>query len=135
MSYSFDSLNASTDGKYSYSNLYRSKSVLSLSNFSLLISSWIHHSSTHPDGYKGWLFLKNSPNATSMSPKNSISVTSFLTSRAFLTLSSINTSPFLSLTVGPSMESTGTTQLPFPGYSILSCVPTARNSSNAIVAG
>ena len=33
------------------------------------------------------------------------------------------------------MESTGTTQLPFPGYSILSCVPTAKKSSNAMVAG
>ena len=33
------------------------------------------------------------------------------------------------------MESTGTTQLPFPGYSILSCVPTAKKSSSAIVAG
>ena len=33
------------------------------------------------------------------------------------------------------MESTGTIQLPFPGYSILSCVPTAKKSSSAIVAG
>ena len=94
-----------------------------------------HHSSHQQDPNIGWLFLKNSPNATSMSPKKRISTTLPFTSLASAIESNLRTSPDFNLTIGPSIESTGTTQLPFPGLSIFNWVPTARNSSNSIVAG
>ena len=95
----------------------------------------IHHSSHHDAPIIGWLFLKNSPNATSISPRNSISSRFFLYFFASFTVFNCNTSPFFSFIIGPSIESTGTTQLPFPGYSIFNWVPTAKNSISSIVAG
>ena len=103
--------------------------------FSLFLMHSIHHSSHQQEPSIGWLFLKNSPNATSMSPKKRISTTLFLTSRASWIEYNLRTSPFFNLTIGPSIESTGTTQLPLPGLSIFSCVPTARNSRSSMVAG
>ena len=135
MLYFSDNSKASLAVKSPCSNLFKSKVFVSLLKFSLSTNVPIHHSSHHPDSRRGWLFLKNSPNATNMSPKNNISLSFPLHSLASLIVLILTTSPFLSFTIGPSMESTGTTQLPFPGCSILSCVPTAKKSNKVIVAG
>ncbi|MBA7546580.1 hypothetical protein ES705_38972 [subsurface metagenome] len=71
----------------------------------------------------------------SISPKSTISATSPLTLRTASTEFNLTRSPFFNFTVGPSMESTGTTQPAFPGSSVFICVPAAVNPSKDIVSG
>ena len=132
--YFFESSNASSDSISLIVSRLKSGPVSSeYSSDSWTVS--IHHSSHHADGSSTWLFLKNSPNATSISPKNRISVTSFLISLACGMDSTLTTSPFLNLTIGPSIVSHGTTHIPLPGLSIFIWVPTARNSTISMVNG
>ena len=132
-------LNASSTVNFLVCNEFKLNASFSSSvndwYFALFLIVSIHHSSHQQAPNIGWLFLRNSPNATSMSPKKRISTTFPLTFLASSMESNLRTSPDFNLTVGPSIESTGTTQLPFPGLSILSCVPTAKNSKSSIVAG
>ena len=132
-------LNASSTVNFFVAYEFKSNASFSSSENSLYLSEFlivsIHHSSHQQAPNIGWLFLRNSPNATSISPKKRISTTLPLTFLASSMESNRRTSPDFSFTVGPSIESTGTTQLPLPGLSIFNCVPTARNSNSSIVAG
>ena len=91
-------------------------------------SSSCHHSEQYPAGTSGWLFSRNSPYEMRISPTSRI-FSIFAFSRFAVASSSIrSTSPFFSRTVGPSMESTGTTPQALPGRSVFIWVPVARNS-------
>jgi len=102
----------------------------------LASNSWIHHSKTYAAGASGWLFSMNSPKLTRYSPRSRIFSTPFCSFSASSGSLIQRTSPFASLTVGPLIESTGTTPPAFPGRSVFNCVPVAMKSSTmCIVAG
>ncbi len=88
-------------------------------------SSSRHHSSVKPDGRRGLLLYKKSPNPMRMSPRNRILSIMFSICLKFWS-ETRTTDPFLKRTIGGSIVSTGTTTPAFPGPSMRSCVPAAR---------
>ncbi len=79
------------------------------------------------------LFCMKSPALTRTSPRKRISSTSPASSLARSSVSILTTEPPLSLTTGGSIESTGMTTADFPGSSILSWTPVARNLLRVIM--
>ena len=80
--------------------------------------------------------MKKSPYATSTSPRNNISFTSFLYCLAIASVSRKITSPLYNFTIGPSMVSQLVIAAAFPGLSTFNCVAIATYPlSICIVAG
>ena len=99
-------------------------------------SSSRNHSMENAPGTRGWLFSRNSPYGTRISPRSAIRLTFGRSSRASDSVVTAMKSPLSRTTSGPSIESHGVTAPAFPGRSVLICVPTAMNSSRmTIVAG
>ena len=96
-------------------------------------SSSRYHSIENAPGTSGWLFSRNSPYGTRISPRSAIRLILGRASRAAASVASATKSPVSSTTRGPSIESHGVTAPALPGRSVLICVPTAMNSSRTII--